>query len=78
MSAHKITPGDQVVLRPARQRPEHLRMYGAKCLRPFVVEVVDRSTGRYAVAGGDVMFWRTDVRRTRTKRQLARDAAKKP
>lgn len=70
-----IQAGDMVVLK--RERPEAVQMYGVKATQPFVVEVSERSRGRYAVSGGGLMLWRSDCRRVRTALQLARDAAKK-
>lgn len=71
-----IAVGDKVEIRGYFRQMEYARIYAEKARKPFVVETSDRTRGRTVVYGGQMLVWRSHLRRVRTKRQLERDLAK--
>jgi len=74
--ARSIGVGDRVVVKSDYRAKELARLYGDAAYRPFIVEAVQRTTGRYACVGGGIMAWRSHLRRVRTRLQIIRDAQK--
>ena len=74
MSTSPIMPGDEVQLKRDHETKAR-RIYGDKAMMKFIVETRDRHRGRTAVTGGGLMYWLTDVKRTRTSLQIAREKA---